>query len=161
MEKGISKYREQIDFNWLSSAIFRFAYASIFSANFDRALDYILKLLNEIPNTIRPDLNKVGLLLQILIHYELGNYRLIPSLIANAKYHLKKNEQLFNSENLLLSFFTKITKQKSEKTEIKALYSELVVNLQKLKVDAFEKKIFEIFDFEYWAQRKLDYLDSN
>jgi len=158
MEKGISKYKEQIDFNWLSSAIFRFAYASVFSANFDRALDYILKLLNDIPTTIRPDLNKVGLLLQILIHFELGNHRLIPSLISNAKYHLKKNEQLFVCENILLSFFGKITKSKADKAELSALYRELITKLKKQKDDAFEKKIFEIFDFEYWAQNKLTQL---
>ena len=160
MEKGIAKYIEQIDSNWLSSAIFRFAYASIFSQNFDKALDYILKLLHDFPSSIRPDLNKAALLLQILIHSELGNYRLLPSLIANAKYHLKKNEQLFAIENQLLTFFAKIAKNNSEKTETLNLYTELLSKLVKLKEDAFEKKIFEIFDFEYWVQKKLDMLKS-
>jgi len=158
MEKGIAKYSEQIDRNWLVSAVFRFAYAAVFSQNYERALDYILKLLNEFPASIRPDLNKVGLLLQIMIHFELGNLRLLPSLIANARYHLKKNEQLFGCENLLLTFFSKMAKGNREKSKDKQLYTELVSKLQNLRKDAFEKKIFEIFDFEYWAQSKLNLL---
>jgi hypothetical protein len=158
VEKGIEKYREQIDANWLVSAVFRFAYASIFSANYERALDYILKLLNDFPATLRPDLNKVGLLLQILLHYELGNYRLLPSLIANAKYHLKKNDQLYGCENLLLAFFGKVARNKNEKSNLIQQYVDLLTKLQKLRQDSFEKKIFEIFDFEYWVEHKISML---
>jgi hypothetical protein len=161
MERGIAKYSEQIDSNWLISAVFRFAYASIFSSNFEKALDYILKVLNEFPASIRPDMNKVALLLQILIHFELGNYRLLSSLIANTKYQLRKNEQLFGCENLILGFFGRISKNKDDNSGANLQYQEFITNLKKLKQDTFEKKIFEIFDFEYWASKKLDMLKSD
>jgi hypothetical protein len=97
-------------------------------------------------------------LLQILIHFELGNYRLLSSLIANTKYQLRKNEQLFGCENLILSFFGRISKNKDDNSGANLQYQEFITNLKKLKQDTFEKKIFEIFDFEYWASKKLDML---
>ena len=94
--------------------------------------------------------------MQILIHFELGSYRLLPSLIANAKYHLKKNDQLFGCENLLLAFFGKVAKNKNSNAIEQ--YEDLLGKLQKLRQDNFEKKIFEIFDFEYWAEHKISML---
>lgn len=154
MENGIQKFRAQIDSNWLYAAYFRFTAAAVYSANYQSALDFILELFEAFPASLRPDLYKVSLLLQIVVHYELGNFRLIPSLVSNARYYLKKEAQLFGTEKILLSTIKKLSDTKLTDYEKSVTFEKLTLELSKLRINNFEKKIFEAFDFLLWAERK-------
>jgi hypothetical protein len=150
MEKGIEKYREQIDGNWLYSAVYRFACTSLFSANYNKSLDYIHKALNDFPESLRPDLYNAALMLQIIVHYEICNYKLIPSLVSNARYNFKKSNRLYRTETLMLNTLKRLSDFKKEPVATEKLFKELRVKLLKFRNDDFEKKAFSVFDFLEW-----------
>jgi hypothetical protein len=154
VEKGTEKYRELIDVNWLYSVAYRFAAAAFFSKNYKQSLDYILKILNEYAATLRPDLYKATLFLQIMVHYEMGNYKLIPSLVSNARYHIKKDNQLFKTEALMLTTLKRLSRIKKGSETERKIFNDLKIKLLKFKNDAFEKKLFEVVDFLEWAEDK-------
>ena len=160
MEQGLKKYKTRIDIHLHFSAHYRFALAYFFSQHYEEALNATIFLLDEFPETLRPDVYQTSLLLQIIIHYELGHYKLIPSLVTNTRYHIKKTNRLFKTESLILSALQKLSKAKLPEEAAKKIFNTLENKLLKLQSDPFERKVLGIFNFLDWISTRHKHLSE-
>jgi hypothetical protein len=151
IEEGLIEYKNLIDPTLQLTAYYRMAYACFFNQKFEAALDYLLRVINDFPVNLRPDVYHTSLLVQIILHYELGNHKLIPYLIKNVKYYIDKRNTLYETETLLLKSISKIAKTQQPEEEL----FELRTKLEELKKNSFELPLFEIFDFVAWLEMKL------
>ena len=60
-------------------------------------------------------------MLQIILHYELGNVDLLDSLMRSTRRHLKENERLYEMETLLLQLVKKLIRTPGKKERNQAL----------------------------------------
>ena len=153
-EKGLNKYRDFISDTLLVTSYYRMAYVAFFSKNLETAENALDVIINDFSPDVRQDIYSFALLMKIIIHYELGNYRFIPYLIKSAKYYMAKRNLLFKTEKIAIRFLQKLSKETDEQSR-----SVLLTNFyEEIKLltdhDSFERKSLEIFDFMSWIIQK-------
>lgn len=120
--------------------------------DYENALRLSNKLLNDPDSGKFLEVYCFILLLQLLIHYELGNYDLIEYITKSTKRYLSKTEKLYKIEKIMLSFFDKIIKAENEYKD--EMFKTLQSNLNELRKDPDEGR-FEYYDFSSWCESKI------
>ncbi|NUQ22409.1 MAG: hypothetical protein HUU34_00535 [Saprospiraceae bacterium] len=148
---------EQLDKDLFERSSFYFQYFYIFfgAGNYNRALDYLNQWLN-LPRSIeRQDLQSLSRVLNLIIHYEMGNYLLLESLLRSTYRYLNKQEGLLEFEIKLIHFIRQAGKSVDKKETRKALLA-LKTDFQQLLQKPKEKAMLQMFDFEAWLDSHLE-----
>ncbi len=97
--------------------MFYFQFASIFflAKDYSTSLKWVNEIINTNFGTVRLDIQKYTRILNMMIHFELGNITLLRYAVDSSKRFLKKNKVLFPAEELLLQHFLKIEQLNHEK----------------------------------------------
>jgi hypothetical protein len=121
----------------------------------DRAIYYINLLLNLPGAESVEDLFRFTRIIQLIIHYELGNYRLIESLSNSTERMLKNDKKLYGIEVVILELFTSIAQKNGEDKNndlLKAAYTKIKEQLK----NPFENRTLAYFNFTEWFEDKLN-----
>lgn len=154
MLKGLKKYQAFIEAQLQLTAYYRIAYLYFFNSEYARAIDILDQVINDFPSNLRPDVYSFSLIVRIIAHYELGNFRLIPYLIKMAAYHLKKRDLLFQTEKIALQYLKRLSKSKAPGKSNSILH-EFETNIKNLIQDnPYESRSLQIFDFLAWIETK-------
>ena len=133
--------------------VYRLLVYYIFTRDFDTALSKLLQLLhaNE-PHTLRSFPVHLRLL-QILIHFELKHYLLLPSLIRNTYRFMMQQELYFEVERVILNFFKRIL-SKSDQQALSKEFAHLLQQFNQIENDYNERlAMHTFFDYKYWVER--------
>ena len=133
-------------------------YAYFGAGEYRRALRYINYILNNNYLEIREDLQCFTRILNLMIHYELGNIFVLESAVLHAKRFLKQKGHFFAYEKCLLAFFRKAAMMKldTRKAEGKALLS-LKNIMQSVSDNKYATNIDEYYHFMWWIESKLEH----
>ncbi len=135
--------------------LMRLTYYYICKHQFNAALEKINLLLHTNHDHTLKSFSVHVRLVNILIHYELGNTLVLPSLIRNTYRYMMKQDLKFRIENILLNFFRKLLNSKDEK-HLTKIFTALSNQLQAASQDAYEKKALQyFFDYPEWISLKL------
>lgn len=120
--------------------------------NYEAAIDICI-LLNSLPATnTQTDLQRFGRLLEILIHYQLGNTLLVESLCQNARHRLSQKQELHQYEALFIAMFHKLAT--APLLEIKDTLKQYLSKFEQLVEDfPAERKAMDYFDIGSWIKR--------
>ena len=131
-------------------------YISFGARHYEKALSY-LNIWLGLPNTIeRQDLQGVARILNLLVHYELGNFVLLESLIRSTQRFLKKRGKLNEVERKVISFIKKASEALS-KRELREEYESLVADFKDLSQQPLTKTLFtKFFDIMAWLESKVE-----
>ncbi len=154
IEKGFKKYKDSIHASYYLTAYYRFAYVYFCSDKLSEALSYVNKINNEMDESERPDVFSNAKILNLIIHYELGNYNLLRYLIKSTREFLKRRDRLHQTEEILLRFFQKIAKPLTNKERV-LFFQSLEQQLNKVWEDPLEKRALRYFDLEAWIESKI------
>lgn len=132
---------------------FYFQYFQIYfgNGNYDKALDYLNKWLNLPKSLERQDLQTLARILNLIIHYEMGNTLLLESLLRSTYRYLKKADHLRPIERKILSFIKNSTRVYDQK-EMQAYY----VSLQKDLDNLSDSGKVGPFDLASWLESKIN-----
>ena len=122
--------------------------------DYDEALVYLNKLLNLPRTNERQDLLGVAQILNLIIHYEMGNSNLLEYLLRSAYRFLKKRNKLFEFERRVISFI-KDSEKISSRVQLRERFLKLKNEFQSLEKLPSEKVIFQYFDFISWLESKI------
>lgn len=150
----VSQYPNNIKKHNYLDICFNMANALFILAQYERALDWLNQILIEHQLNIREDIYSMSKVLNLMIHYELGNELLLPSIIKSTYRFLKKREKLHNVEEAFLSFL-----KKQEKTNTKGEFRNLLNDLRQELLgsadDSPEANNYRYFNFIDWIDSKL------
>jgi hypothetical protein len=104
---------------------------------------------------VRMDAQCMSRIMNIVIHYELGNYEVISSLIRSTNRFLLKVDRKFKFETSFLKFANKHFQNKYYPEQQGSFQNE-IDNLTKITEDPFEKKAIEFFDVISWLKTKTE-----
>ncbi|MEZ4963140.1 MAG: hypothetical protein R2830_25175 [Saprospiraceae bacterium] len=121
--------------------------------DYTKALDSLNEWLAMAGNSDRLDLQSFARILNLIIHYELGNTVLIESLIRSAYRYFKKGEMFFEMEKVFIQFFKEEGKLMS-KSEKKTAFIALKSQFEKLSHLPIYKK-YSLFDINAWIESKI------
>ena len=117
--------------------------------NYHKAFDYNLHIINQSSSNFMTWDYRKALFFSVLIHFELGNYRVLPYQIEKVEHFLKKIDAPFALEYLICKFLKKIGNCPPQSKEQRALFSSLSTQMLPLLDNPYEQ--MEQIDFDYWA----------
>lgn len=121
---------------------------------FSKALDQINVLLNDPQLKTREDINCFARILNLFIHFELGNEQLLDSIVDSTRRYLSRHKTLYQVEAVVLTLLRKMPDWSHAK-ERRQGYEKLQSELQVLANDPYERKAFEYFNFPAWLLSKV------
>lgn len=153
-EDFILEISETVEKNDEMAMYYNQFYAFFFNNDFKRALKWLNKLLNGQFGQTRMDIQIYGRILNIFLHFELGNYDMIPGLHRRTKRFIEAERRTNVYENLLLDIADKLLVQELTASNKR----KLVKYLPKVKTllgESSGKRLLNYFDAEYWLEQKI------
>ena len=131
---------------------FHYAYINFGCQEYDEALFHLNNWL-DMPSTIdNPNLQMLSRIFNLILHYELGNFVLVTSLIKSTYRFLKKENQLHGIEKSFLNFIKTVIKVQGKRAT-KECFQDFKENLMKI-TESNEARI-SVFDLMSWVNSKL------
>jgi len=153
IEEGLKKFGEKL--NKESEALFSFniAYLYFGLGEYNHSLNWINKIINDKELTVREDIQCFARILNLLVHYELGNYDLIEYIMKSTRRYLSNKNKLNKFELITLNYIRKLIIADIDDDKM-YIYSEWKKELNAISDDILEIKAFEYFDFLSWLESK-------
>ncbi|CAG5077381.1 hypothetical protein [Parvicella tangerina] len=153
--EGIETFTPYIGAVHLYELYFLIAKYYFVVGNYRMALKYTNNILNDRQFKTRKDLLAVVHLLNLLVHFEMGNDFTLEYLTKNTYNYFKSKDRLFKVEKELIRFISGRNRDLHNE-----MFDEDLIQLRDAmrahKKDPYEISPFNHFDFEYWAQSKID-----
>lgn len=150
MDEEIPKFGAEIPPQLKVSLLSNIASFLTMDGNFDSALKYNNKLLDESGLNFKSDVYLFGKLLNLVIHYGLKNISLLEYSVDNVYKFFRDKNVMHKAESILLNHFKRLLK--TSPGEHKELFNELYFNLTRLPGDSSTQNLFAMFDFISWAK---------
>lgn len=154
IEEGFKLYGEKINSVRLAYLYLNIAIMYFGEKNYTDSLKWINKLLNDVDIDKSEDIHCFAQLLNLIIHLELGNQRLLPYALKSTQRYLTTRNRVYKFETMVLDFINHMLKAKTKEEEFKN-YEELNQSLIPMLEDPFEKTAFEYFDLLSWVESKI------
>lgn len=127
-----------------------------FSLNhFDKALTWLNRFFDIHKSGVREDTYNKAIYLNLILHWELKNYRLLESLIRSVANYVRQKTKNYTFEPIVLACFKKLLNLplESQKTQEELLQS-LFYELQQIE-DVVEKRFLNTTVIIHWLYTKL------
>ncbi len=121
----------------------------------NKSLYWVNKILNDNEKLLRQDLYAYARLINIIIHFELGNYDLIEYLVKSTQRFLNKKKRDFDLEKLILTSIRKLSKSTNREKK-KEGYIVFRSKLEELFKEPDNRIVLNYFDFLSWLDSKID-----
>ncbi len=159
--RALDEHFERLEKGKLNRKIFEsesfyFQYICIYFGTgvYDKALEYLNHWLNSPKSIQRQDLQSLARIINLIIHYEMGNTLLLDSLIRSTYRFLNKRNALYQLEARLIHFIRTILAIPSKK-ERKEAFTELKAEIEEMAKDKKVKAMLQLFDLEAWLESKI------
>ncbi len=154
LEQMFEQYRTSVDKQQRLGVYYNLAYLYFGAGSHDHALDWINYLLQDPDLKTREDIHCFGRILNLIIHYELGNDQLLEYAVQSTSRFLSRRKRLFKVESIMLKLMRRYPKWLTNQDKAKG-FNELLAEMKRLKKDEFERRAFEYFDFIAWLESKV------
>lgn len=133
---------------------FHKAYAYFGAGEYKKALSIVNILINDNEQKLRQDIYSFSRVLNILIHYELGNYEFLEYVTKSTTRYLTKQDKDFQIETVFVKMISKLMKKgEGAKSEVLgALKSEMDTLFESKQ----ERIILDYIDIESWVEAKIN-----
>jgi hypothetical protein len=154
IEEGLKLYGEKINKVRKAYLLFNIGILYFGMQNYVEALKWFNKLLNDIDIDKTQDIHCFAQLMNLLVHIELKNQRLLPYAYRSTYRYLQSRNRVYKFENMTLNFIGKIMKVKDIEAE-EEIFKKFAKEMGTIAEDSIEKTAFEYFDFLSWAESKI------
>ncbi|NND77669.1 MAG: hypothetical protein HKN39_05755 [Flavobacteriales bacterium] len=150
----LDSYREKINKEQEILFYYNIAYIYFGSGEYNKALFWINKVLNDNESSLRQDIYSYARLFNLIIHFELGNYDLLEYIIKSTSRYLNKRNRAYQVENLIMTNIKKLSKAHDD-DQRHDLFLQMKKDLKELLKDNEEKIVLEYFDLITWLNSKI------
>jgi len=153
IEEKLKEYEIYLDRHRVLIFYYKIACLYFGSGNYEKAIDYLNKIINW-KMDLRTDLQCYSRLLHLIAHYELGNEDILDHLIKSVYRFMAKMQNLSVVEEEIFKFIRSsfhVTVRK-----IKPELEKLLVKLKALQNNPFETRAFIYLDIISWLESKLE-----
>ncbi|MEZ4886995.1 MAG: hypothetical protein R3E32_19855 [Chitinophagales bacterium] len=155
IEQKLNRYGSRI--KQPSLMVWYYNMASLYFAltYYDKSLDWLNRFFDLYISGVREDTYNKAIFLNLFLHWELGNHRLLESLLRSASNYLLQKKNVYSFEKQFLSFFKKLLNLPIEaKTERMALLQSLNSDLQQIE-GKVEKRFLNSTVILTWLEKQL------
>jgi hypothetical protein len=136
------------------NAAYLCAHYHMIMEDYSKALTWINMFLNHPRTNLRTDLQAGVRLMNLLTHFELGNYDLIEYSLKSTYRFIYKQERMHQYERRFLRFFRDAIAL-PDKSGLRALMETFRDDIREIVKDAFEKRASDVYSVLAWLDAKL------
>lgn len=156
----LNKFRGKLDSNYEILIYNSIVKTCVYFGEYAKANTYLNILLNLPQLSVRKDIELYARIINLIVHYELGNFDLLEYLIKSTYRFLLNSNNVYGFERAVINFLRKLTSISTNDQLLENL--ELLKNeMEKLKKDPLEKNAMLYFDFPLWIDKKILALRKN
>ncbi|MDG1476085.1 MAG: hypothetical protein P8Q14_02975 [Vicingaceae bacterium] len=153
--KGIEEYDGKINNEEVMLFYYNISRAYFGVGDYKNALKYINLVLNNSETGLREDVYTFARLVNLIIHFELGNYDLLDYTLKSTKRFVTKSLKNYKFETIFLKDFKKLLKNK-DVDNLQNLYLDFKNDVIEVLKDPYETAANEYFDFISWLDAKIE-----
>jgi hypothetical protein len=153
IEKKLKEYELYLDRHRILVIYYKIACMYFGAGNFDVAIDYLNKIINQKVD-LRNDLQCYARLLHLIAHYEMGNFQLLEYLTKSVYRFMAKMQNLSVVEEEIFKFLRKALTVSPSK--IKPEFEKLLAKLKQFENKRYETRTFMYLDVISWLESKLN-----
>ena len=131
IEEGLEKYKAKVHDARRLTFYYNISILYFMMKNYDKALDWILKIVNYDQTEHRLDLQRVAPFFELIYHFELGNLLLVNSKITTLRIRLRRKGKLSDFEKSVLSHLKKLC-SKIDKDELSKIRNSFLAEMEEL-----------------------------
>ncbi len=153
IEKLLDKYR---DSDKLLTEIIYWQITSLLmiSEEYKQALKWLVKANIAQDSNIRQDLECIGRIMEIVLHYELGKFDIMEYRIKSTYRFLATKQKLYQLEKIILTSIRKLINVNSKEESVQ-FFKQLKKSLDPVVMDPLEQKFLMYFDIMSWLESKI------
>lgn len=125
------------------------------AGNFNMSIRYLNKIINSSDIDFREDLHCFARILNLVCHFELGNFDVIKYYIISTYRFLLKKDDLHEFQQLIMTFLKNLKFEISARDLIER-FTKLKQSLLPLVNSSYEKRAFIYFDIISWLESKIE-----
>ena len=152
IEKGLLKYKSKINKARERSIIGNIIILYFACSQFEQSLEWLNKILQDKKAEHRQDIQRFVRIMQLILHYELGNDRVLEHLYRSTYRLLRRKEDLHLFESIVLNFIRKLMEASSE-SEKQAYFRAFQEELHQPTLTNHKPIGFE--EISIWIEAKL------
>ena len=119
---------------------------------YERALYWNNLILNDSKEDVVKEIFYFARILNLLIHYELGNFTLLTSLLLSTPKYLKNRRALYVTEKTLFRFLGALLSSTDKKTK-RTLIVNFKSEIEELFEQSSERRVFNYLDLRLWEPK--------
>ncbi len=155
LREGLDRFGRQMDKAHRVTFHYLIAYLYFCASDGSEALNWINLLLRDRKEGVVPEIYAFNRWLNVLVHFDLGNYELLQSLLPSTRRYLRKKRPLYRTEQQLFRFLQRAMNAVNT-AAFREHCLELLESLQSLRQDQREQRVFNYIDLQYWLERKIN-----
>ncbi|MGB1206109.1 MAG: hypothetical protein ACPG5B_10705 [Chitinophagales bacterium] len=155
MENELKAYQRHIDSMGLAMLCFYAFQVCFGAADFSYAHFWLTQILALESSEVRQDIYHFTKILLLITVYEMNDLALLRSTIISTYRFLYTQKASYQLDKLIIAFLRQLTDTTNE-TQLKAMFIQILEDLQALKQDNFERKVFAYFDFIAWTKSNIN-----
>lgn len=156
IEEKLQEYEPLLDRHRVLVFYYKFACLYFGSGDYDKAIDYLNKIIHWKVD-LRTDLQCYARLLHLIAHYELGNYELLAYLIKSVYRFMSKMQNLSVVEKEVFRFLRMSIPV--DRTSVRKAFEILLNKLKKYENNPLESRSFMYLDIISWLESKMEGLE--
>jgi hypothetical protein len=156
IEEGLQRFSGKINRSKEFTLYYGMAYLFFGHRQYPRALAWLNKILNHPEIAVRPDLHCFSRILNLVIHFEMGNEEVMDYLVRSTYRFLYKRKRLYRFEETVLDFIRKKLPKVFSRNDLTEAFKQLKDRLEKVFENEFEKQALGYFDFLSWLKSKIE-----
>lgn len=155
IEKNLEAFGQKV--NKEQEIVFYYNIANVYfgAGNYRNSLKWINLLLNDNEQQLRQDIYIFARIMNLIIHFELGNTDLLEYLLKSTTRYLNKRKKDYEAESVILKYLKKLPKLVYE-DDLVGHFESMRTDLNKLFKEHRERVVLDYFDFNAWLDSKID-----
>ncbi|MES2567442.1 MAG: hypothetical protein V4565_11275 [Bacteroidota bacterium] len=152
--KGLDKYETKINNEDLVRIYHTISMVYFGVGEYNKTLHWLNKIINTNFEYLRQDIIRISKLINLIVHFELGNDDLLSYIYKSSVRFFAQQKQHYKFETVFLEYFKKIALSKRDSKQ-KETYVKFKEELEKVFKDKYEKNALEYFNFYAWLDSKI------
>ncbi len=152
--KGLDKYESKINNEDLVRIYHTISMVYFGVGEYNKALHWLNRIINTNYDDLRQDVIRISKLINLIVHFELGNDDLLSYIYKSSVRFFNQQEKQYKFETVFLDYFKKIALSKRDSKQ-KETYIKFKEELEKVFKDKYEKNALEYFNFYAWLDSKI------
>ena len=153
IEAGLNKFGKAIEKHHRITFYYLIAYLLFLNQRFDESLRWNNLILNDTKEDVVKEIYYFARILNLLIHFEIGNMSHLESLLSSTPKYLKRRRAIYATEKALFRFLGKMLSRVDKKEKEKLVF-DFQKELDTLAANPKEQRVFNYLDLRIFLKNR-------